>query len=502
MSSIEEILLDPVLFIVSFLKVINKKGSLVSLLPMDEQVEIIRALETGEDVLELKARQIGSSTIVVAWLFYKAYVSREPVTMGLMSHKSASAKHLLKMAKIMHTNMPAFLRRKLSVDTTTEFRFDDTGAGLIAVSAEGKGGLRSFTCTKLMISEFAFAPQPAELKATAISAVNDGQLIIETTANYFGDAMHKEIMLCLRGEADWKYLFFPWFTHANYNSAPPDDWTPEADEKELQRLHRLTDAQLYWRNRKISKVGREKFKREYPSTMEEAYTVAGNTYLKEEDFHMVDVIPVEPSEVNRLADPDTLDRYAIGVDVAAGVGRDYSVVQVVSKMTGQQVYIYRSNVVSPVQLASIIVDIGYSYNEATVLVEANNMGAVVLSELRNHGYGKLWIRDGRDWTTTLKSKTEMFENMKRYIQEDRMTMVDSLTHAELRAITVTERGYIELPEVGDGHGDSAVALALCLMCLTKVRLSNKGYLPSWVTNQRAAKKRRNGAVGGMNNRKY
>jgi hypothetical protein len=61
----------------------------------------------------------------------------------------------------------------------------------------------------LHISEYAFAPNPEELKATALNALNSGQLIIESTANYFNDALHQEWIKATRGEAAWKQLFFP-----------------------------------------------------------------------------------------------------------------------------------------------------------------------------------------------------------------------------------------------------------------------------------------------------
>ena len=183
---------DPVEFI-SRLFIIGKDGKKIKLIPNQEQLEMLEALLEGEDTLALKGRQIGSSTIVSAYLFWRWYTSQEPSTTAILSHKLNSSKHLLGMYRTFYDNLPSFLQRKLSVDNTTTMKLKDSGASIIAVSAEGKGGLRSFTCSYLHISEYAFAPNPEELKATALSALNDGQLIIETTANHFNDAMHQEI---------------------------------------------------------------------------------------------------------------------------------------------------------------------------------------------------------------------------------------------------------------------------------------------------------------------
>jgi hypothetical protein len=120
------------------------------------------------------------------------------------------------MHKIFYDNLPIFLQKPLEVSNTTEIKFKDSGAKIIAVSAGAEGGIRSFTCSHLHISEYAFAPNPEELKATALNALNSGQLIIESTANYFNDALHQEWIKATRGEAAWKQLFFPWFAHKEY----------------------------------------------------------------------------------------------------------------------------------------------------------------------------------------------------------------------------------------------------------------------------------------------
>jgi hypothetical protein len=74
-AELARVLNNPVEFI-KRLKIINKSGTLQSLNPNDEQIEIIKALELGKMTLILKGRQIGSSTIVAAYFFWKTYVSK------------------------------------------------------------------------------------------------------------------------------------------------------------------------------------------------------------------------------------------------------------------------------------------------------------------------------------------------------------------------------------------------------------------------------------------
>ncbi len=494
---------DPIEFI-SRLKIVDKKGKLTNLKPNAEQIKIVEALHTGSDTLILKPRQIGSSTIVCAYFFWKAYTAEDPITLAILSHKLASSKHLLEISKRFYNNLPDALKIGLIVDNTTEFRFTN-GAGIIAVSAEGKGGLRSFTCSALHISEYAFAENPEELKATAIAALNSGQLVIESTANYYNDALHQEVMRYERGQAEYNYLFFPWYDHTEYHTpiAKNNDveWTEE--ELELKKEFDLNFNQLWWRRKKIEKIGLDKFTREYPTTLEEAYRQIGNSYFTQTDLKEVDVISVEPIEAVVFEEPKPDDRYAMGVDVGAGVNRDYSVIQVLSKMSYQPVAIFRSNRISPVELAEVIFDLSERYNEATALIESNNYGNVVINELKHMGFKKFWYdEEGKDWLTTGKSKTFMFENLKTLIRNGYIRCIDNITFAEIRSLQVNEKGNIIIPDNLSSHGDNAVALSLASVCIEGVKLPRETYLPAWIKTGKAANVINKSGVAVANYRRY
>lgn len=485
------------------LKIVAKDGRLINLILNKEQIKIIEALISGSDCLVLKGRQIGSSTAIAAYYFWKIYTSEEPVKFAILSHKLASSKELFKMHKCFYDNLPKMFQKPLEVYNTTEMKFKNSGASIIAVSAGADGGLRSFTCSYLQLSEYAFAPNPEELKATALNALNDGQFIMESTANFFNDALHQEIIKCERGEADWKYLFFPWFDHEDYRQEVDDDFAFLDGEREMADKFDLTDEQIKWRRVKIAKIGLEKFKREFPTSCNEAYSQVGNTYLTEEDLSNMTVIPVEPIKLVYLSKVQMGDSYAIGVDVAAGVNRDYSVITVVSKKTHQVCAIYRCNKTTPVELAEWIIKLGTEYNMALALVESNNYGNVVLNELRHQGWTKIWKdSSGADWQTTGKSKIEMFENLKYLIKSGYITTCDNITFAELRALQVDEMGRIIIPDTLQSHGDSAIAISLAYIALAQVELKKAEFLPQWITTKRIDKIVQKAGISVSSKRRY
>jgi hypothetical protein len=80
--------------------------------------------------------------------------------------------------------------------------------------------------------------------------------------------------------------------------------------------------------------------------------------------------------------------YVIIADVSRGKGLDYSAFQCldVSQMPYQQVCVYRNNAVTPVDYAEVIHRVAKSYNEASVLVEVNDIGEQV-SHTLNYEFG-------------------------------------------------------------------------------------------------------------------
>jgi hypothetical protein len=487
--NIKDIISDPVLFC-SRLTIVDKRGRPVKLKLRSEQIQIIESLAAGDDTLVLKARQIGSTTAVAAFFFWKWFTAPDSQTYVSLSHKLASAKHILDIQRRFYTSLPRALQRPLSVDNTTTMTLADTGATLMAASAEGKGGLRSFTATGLHISEFAFTPHADELKATAIAALNGGQLCIESTANHWGDPLHREIELWEAEMVEWDFLFFPWTSHEEYTQEPPEDFeiNPDLD---------MTPGQQYWMARMAGKLGETKFRREYPLSVDDAYAQTDGAWIPAEMLKDIQVVKLE-TEGGQISKLDHNDRYAIGVDTGAGVGGDYSALVVVSAMSGSVVEVRRSNSHTPTDWAQVVADASRKWKDAKVLVESNGTwGGVIITELK-HMSIPLWKdSDGDDWTTNASTKPKMLEGLKDALSRVAIPVLDSWTVGELRAFKVDDRGNPFCPRNGIHHGDTVIALALALQCVQKVSVPDKPFLPAWITARKASEARGRGALKEM-----
>jgi len=453
---------DPSQFI-KLLKIHHKyEHRLVEFKPNTEQVRLLEELQQYNRIVILKPRQIGISTLLRAWSFYKAWTSQEALREGVVSHHQRSARHMHDMDKMFYAQLPELMRRGLDVDNTTTLRFADTQAEVSSFTASSKHGTRSFTLSSAHLSEFAFYTDPEETLATVTATVGDGQIIIETTPNMPGDAFHRLCEGAQDGTNGWRLVTFWWWEHDRYRQNPPTDFERTDDEQELADRYKLDDQQIYWRRTQVNTMGVAKFRREYPACLDDAFHNTGNTYLEGSIFDEIETVEFDTPEMV-LEDPNYDDKYAMGVDVGGGLGLDHSVITVISCTTMQPVYMWRSNRVTPVGFADKIATVYDKYNQPRILCESNNHGHVTLYRLRELGVKNLWLSpEGKDWTTSVKSKLEAYEVFREFLVSGLIRCMPASACMELRQLIVKSIN----PEAPRGlHDDMAMSMALAYRCM-------------------------------------
>lgn len=486
-EQLDAILADPLKF-VKLLKIQDKySGKLVRFSPNGEQKELIKKLQHHQKVIILKPRQIGISTLLRAYALWQTYTTKDPLKFGVISFHQRSAKNLRRMDKLMHDSLPMMLHRKLSIDNATTMCFQDSGAELSSFTAGSKGGTRSFMLSSVHLSEFAFYDDPQEMLAQIVATVGTGQIIIESTPDKPADTFHRLIMGA--PENGWQLVTYWWWEHHKYKQEAPKDFEPNEEECRLIKQYGLDNDQLYWRRNQIATLGLEKFRREYPACLDDAFHYASASYFGLDEIREIEEIHFEGEE-RQYEEPKDNDVYAMGVDVAAGVGRDYSAISVISMATLQPVFHYRCNTISPSAFADKVMQIAQLYKDARVLCESNNHGHVVLYRLRHFGYKNLWCTvDGKDWTTTTKSKLDAYETLREYISEGMIMKMDAQVLAELRSLIVLR----VTPEAPEGmHDDMAMSIALAYRCLRdiprrKLKLVRRNLMDMLISQTRAQK---------------
>lgn len=457
-EKIEDIILDPVEFI-KRLTIKDKNGKLTQFgnIITPEQIEIIKAIHSNQRVAILKARQMGITTICRAFAFWEIYTSKRTLTSALVSNKFNSAVELLKIDKRFHETLPPFLQRKIKVEKRDEIVFASNKSAIKSFSGQATN-LRSFTFASVHISEFDFIPEADDVLANLLASVNEGKLILETTPNYYGSPFHQIINDSVYSNA-YKVIFLPWSAFPLYRKELPlGGITLEKEEELLVEANKLDLEQIFWRREKIAEMKDEaKFNREFPLTIEDAYSLSGKNYFSRDELKNIKPISVSNQELTIIKNPDwSNDDYVIGVDPAGGVGFDYSVAYVMSRETLAPVAILSSNKLSIRDFTEKVIKLSNDYKNAITIVEQNNHGHTVREVMNQFGFYRYEM-----FTTTVKSKLALYDLLRTYIVDNLINEIDSLTYKELRELVKNDKGTA--PEHPPGsHDDRIIAMMLAL----------------------------------------
>jgi hypothetical protein len=468
---IEELLQNPEKFI-SRLTIMHKQKQRLSKFDLNTPQKILlETLRNHNRVIILKARQMGISTLTRGWHFWQAYMSDEPRQYAVISHTRDSSEELHRMEKTFYENLPDPLRRPLAKSSAKTLQFKDSGAAVRTYTAGGKGGTRSFAMNSVHLSEFAFYENQEEVMATVMAAVGDGQIIIESTPNVPGDKFHELVEGARKGENGWKLMFFPWFVHKHYTAAELPGWyIPTAREKVVQEEHQLSVEQLFWRRQQLKTLGSDKFVREYPATIEEAFRSSGVQFFDPEALSEIKGLDMGSHEHRQYALPEPGEAYVMGVDVGSGLGKktDFSAITVISASTRQPVYHFISNKTPPSKLADKIVDVWKRYNEPRVIVESNGNGMWVIHRLKELKVRNLYKdKNGKPFRTTVGTRPLMFQAIKAVVDGGVIHSLDRHVLDELTTIVYIK----DKPQAAKRKNDDVtISMALCYYLLEKMPL--------------------------------
>lgn len=427
-----------------------------------QQEDVINTLTTHDRVAVVKARQIGVSTIARAWAVTD--VLRKPgTTHMLVSNKLRSSRELLRIDTRMATGISKLIGSNIIRKSTNDSINWFNGSRSLCFSGSASND-RGYTVDSLHISEYAHVEHGEDILATILPSMSPkGRVLLESTPSHYGDPLHM-ITNSSHEQGRWKVLFFPWFSFADYAVTPSEDFKPNDDERALQSIFGLTDAQLEWRRLKIGEYSGDeiRFKREYPSTVHEAYslaqgswltddlvsTITSGTYSSKEEPHGTIVI----TNANHVR--DNRRRYCVGFDPAGGTGGDYAVIVILDRSSMEVVQVISSNQCAVEAMADRCAVASKHWFNAPILFERNNHGHAVEVVLKKHNCVST------PWTTTAPSKVQLFDGLRTLLYGKLLQGLDTGTISELRTLRRKE-GLA--PEAAQGHYDDRV-VALALAC--------------------------------------
>lgn len=437
------------------------KGAIIPEL-REPQRETLRSLLADENVVILKARQIGYTTICAAYSFWLAFFHPDKVIIFL-SKGEREAKVIMRMAKYGYRRMPAWLKDrgpKPTADNQTEWPWDN-GSSIESLPSK-QDPARGRTVNLVIVDEWAFLDDPENAWAS-IEPIADlgGKIVGLSTANGSGNFFHKLYSEAVARINGFRALFYGW------------DSVPERDEAWYETKKRSMPA---WQ-----------LAQEYPANAEEAFIKSGNPvfdidllralhkqrprdgYVWRNPNHpkLVEFRPQRGGALSVYHHPEPTCSYVIGADVAEGLDYgDFSSAHVINVQSGAVAAVWHGHI-APDLFGDVLHDLGWMFGRALIGCEVNNHGLTTCTALKNLNYPNIYYRFTYDertkkrgkkigWLTTKITRPLMVDELASELRSETLGLADEGTIGELITFVRDEKGYMH----GSPHDDRVFSLGI------------------------------------------
>ena len=347
---------DPVYFSKNYIKIVSLDEGLVNFKPYKFQEKLIRNFHNHRFNICKMPRQTGKSTTVVSYLLHYA-VFNDNINIAILANKSSTAKDLLGRLQLAYENLPRWMQQGILSWNKQSLELEN-GSKIVA-SSTSASAVRGGSYNIIFLDEFAFIPNNiadqffASVYPTISSGKSTKVIIVSTPhgMNHFYRMWH---------DAERKRNeYVPVEVH----------WSevPGRDQK--------------WKEQTIANTSEQQFKVEFEceflGSVDTLISVSKLKTLIYED-------PIKSNKgLSVYKEPIEDSSYLITVDVARGIGRDYSafIIYDISNIPYQVVATYKNNEIKPMLFPNIIHELAKSYNMAYILAEVNDIGDQVASIL-------------------------------------------------------------------------------------------------------------------------
>jgi hypothetical protein len=280
-------------------------------------------------------------------------------SIAILANKGSLARDLLGKIQLAYEHLPKWLQQGIIVWNKGNIELEN-GSKIVA-SATSSSAIRGGSYNLIFLDEFAFVSNniATNFFASVYPTISSG-----TTTKVF-------IVSTPNGLNHFYKLWSDAIDKKNGYTPIEVGWNeiPGRDEK--------------WKQQTISNTSEEQFRQEFECEfIGSMNTLISSTKLRAMRFDY----PIKQTETMSIYEEAKPDHtYVITVDVARGVGLDYSafVVFDVTKQPFKVVAKFRDKTVSPLLYPNTIENAGKHYNDAFILVETNDIGQQVVDILHN-----------------------------------------------------------------------------------------------------------------------
>jgi len=347
---------DPVYFARNYIKIVTLDHGLQPFKMYPFQEKLIKNFHEHRFNICKMPRQTGKSTTCVSYLLHYA-IFNDNVNIAILANKASTARDLLQRLQLAYENLPRWMQQGILSWNKGSLELEN--GSKISANSTSSSAVRGGSYNIIFLDEFAFIPNHIadDFFASVYPTISSGQstkvIIVSTPRgmNHFYRMWHD----AERGKNEYVPTDVHWSE------------VPGRDEK--------------WKAQTIANTSEQQFKVEFEC----------------EFLGSVDTL-INPSKLRTLVYDDPLKRnkgldiyqnpieehnYLITVDVARGIGSDYSafIIFDITNFPYRAVAKYKNNEIKPMLFPSIINQVARAYNDSWVLIEVNDIGDQVANIL-------------------------------------------------------------------------------------------------------------------------
>jgi len=335
----------------------------------------------------LKSRQLGISTLVAGYALWLMLFHGDKKVL-VIATKQGVAKNLVTKVRVMHSNLPSWLKGKCTADNKLSLEFAN-GSSILAEAASPEAG-RSEALSLLILDEAAFIDYIDTIwSAASMTLATGGDAIVLSTPNGVGNLFHKMWQSAEEGTG---------FSGAT-GEAEEDAKDADADAPSFLfnpiKLHWSVhpERNQAWRDEQDALLGKRKAAQECDCD----FISSGQTVVEGPIIKWYEDTRVKPPIEKRYVDhnywiweyPVPGKTYVVAADPARGDGSDSSTFQVLDVESLTQVAEYKG-MIGTKEFGNLLVTTATEYNDALLVIENQAMGWAVIQQVIERNYKNLF----------------------------------------------------------------------------------------------------------------
>lgn len=390
-----------------YYRVRDKAGQIVPFVLNDSQKALHTILQEQRErygwvrALVLKGRQMGISTYIAVRYYHRTSLHRG-VNTFILSHEQTASDTLFGMVDRIQRNNP--LAPHVGVSNVKELEFDRLDSSYAVATAGNKATGRSKAITLYHGSECAYwtnAPEHFSSSVQTVPLLPGTEILLESTSAGASGDFYERYLDAEAGRGDYVAVFLPWWLDRGYQREPEPGFRlmQEAEpgfmsEQEYADTYKLAMPRMAWRRFKIIELRSNLlFQREYPADSTEAWTAPAD----HEPYIGALLVIRARKRHGEGAGP-----LIIGVDPASGGGDRFAI----GARRGFRVeWVRHRNKINHLEAAAWIKEIIDTEQPARVNIDAGNIGAAVITQVKAMGPKYAEVVRGIDFGAPSQAKT-------------------------------------------------------------------------------------------------